>query len=458
MHTSDTKRPSVAFLTALEDNNNNRQDADHTVDSVSTSTMAPGCSESGSNSNSRLESLSRDSRRGRDVKNAEVDLVGYQPLPKSVRLASITEKVLREAPFAVGNSRPMWRVFLASRPFMELATDGFWFIVAHEILGIPVDIMRSPRFSRIAHVYSHMFTNAPPVFKDMWGSYFFEAWALTLLILLQESFPKSKPIFDDSAFRMRLLDLCAEWTMGIRPSFPLTGHWVLKFDKRPPTELELLKRRTFGAGLSGSPSSPALPHGDGGDDRLKGATLTSRRRNGIPDHRLNYVATRSAIEFGNSPLVQHHLEILTGSGKASVSPVRLQVTGEATRTLRPFQEVGLRLANDRQVRSNTWRAAQAVRVRNERPATADILATINQRRETLMRQHAASRRETRQEISRMRVDAAEDRSTIEVEATDLLSRGDVHEFSNFLVKHQAKHHRTGERKLAGSGSTRSIGG
>lgn len=47
----------------------------------------------------------------------------------------------------------------------------------------------------------------------------------------QESFPKSKHLFDKPFFRMRLLDLCAEWTMGIRPSFPLSGHWVLKFDK-----------------------------------------------------------------------------------------------------------------------------------------------------------------------------------------------------------------------------------
>lgn len=42
----------------------------------------------------------------------------------------------------------------------------------------------------------------------------------------------------------------------------------------------------------------------------------------------------------------------------------VQVTGEATRTLRPFQEEGLRLANDRVVRSNAWRAAQVKRHRN----------------------------------------------------------------------------------------------
>lgn len=51
----------------------------------------------------------------------------------------------------------------------------------------------------------------------------------------------------------------------------------------------------------------------------------ARRRAGIPDHRLNYVATRSAIEFGNSPFVQQHLRALTGKGTTSVSPVRLQV-------------------------------------------------------------------------------------------------------------------------------------
>lgn len=59
------------------------------------------------------------------------------------------------------------------------------FIIAHEIHGEPLDPSRSPRFMRMAQVYSHMFAQTPPIFKDMWGSRFFEAWALTLLILLQ---------------------------------------------------------------------------------------------------------------------------------------------------------------------------------------------------------------------------------------------------------------------------------
>lgn len=48
-----------------------------------------------------------------------------------------------------------------------------------------MDAAHSPRFSRMAHVYCHMFANAPPTFKDLWGSSFFEAWALTMLIALQ---------------------------------------------------------------------------------------------------------------------------------------------------------------------------------------------------------------------------------------------------------------------------------
>lgn len=59
------------------------------------------------------------------------------------------------------------------------------FVVAHEILGIPADATRSPRFTRMAHAYCHMFTKAPAVFKDTWGAYFFEAWAFTILLLLQ---------------------------------------------------------------------------------------------------------------------------------------------------------------------------------------------------------------------------------------------------------------------------------
>ena len=59
------------------------------------------------------------------------------------------------------------------------------FVVAHEILEVPVEAAHSPRFSRMAHEYCHMFANAPPTFKDLWGSSFFEAWALTILIALQ---------------------------------------------------------------------------------------------------------------------------------------------------------------------------------------------------------------------------------------------------------------------------------
>lgn len=98
MATVESRRPSVAFLTTLDDTKGSVDSS--VVDSLSSATStstarqaAPGCSESGSNSNSRVDSLSRDSRRGRDVKSAEVDLVRYQPLPGSVKLASVTEKV-----------------------------------------------------------------------------------------------------------------------------------------------------------------------------------------------------------------------------------------------------------------------------------------------------------------------------------------------------------------------------
>lgn len=55
---------------------------------------------------------------------------------------------------------------------------------------------------------------------------------------------------------------------------------------------------------------------------------------------------------------------------------------------------------------------KAVRMRDQRPATEDILARVEQRREDLLRQHATSKRETRREIIRMRSDAAEDRRVI----------------------------------------------
>ena len=107
------RRPSVAFLTALNDGTPEDRHSSHsntnypTTDSGSTSTAPSpasetatptvcGVSASDTGSNSRVESLSRgEGRRGRDVKSAEVDVVGYQPLPDSVDMSSITEKVRR---------------------------------------------------------------------------------------------------------------------------------------------------------------------------------------------------------------------------------------------------------------------------------------------------------------------------------------------------------------------------
>lgn len=95
------KRASVAFLTGLNERvgaatpfgnaAGGRSTNDATGDSTSTSTLPAPASENGSNS--RVESLSRDSRKGRDVKSAEVDLVRYQPLPGSVKLSNTIEKV-----------------------------------------------------------------------------------------------------------------------------------------------------------------------------------------------------------------------------------------------------------------------------------------------------------------------------------------------------------------------------
>lgn len=63
-----------------------------------------------------------------------------------------------------------------------------------------------------------------------------------------------------------------------------------------------------------------------------------------------------------------------------------------------------------------------------------------------------------QNVSKTQLVAIVFRSSIDVEAMDLLTKGDVHEFSNFLVKHQAKKYRKAERKLAASGSMASGGG
>lgn len=60
------------------------------ADSISTPLATAPC-ENGSSA--CLESLSKDSRRAREVESAVVDLVRYQPLPGSVNLSTITDRV-----------------------------------------------------------------------------------------------------------------------------------------------------------------------------------------------------------------------------------------------------------------------------------------------------------------------------------------------------------------------------
>ncbi|CAM9402652.1 unnamed protein product [Choristocarpus tenellus] len=72
---------------------------------------------------------------------------------------------------------------------------------------------------------------------------------------------------------------------------------------------------------------------------------------------LSHLSTRRVVEFGNSPLVCQHLRDLRDRGHIMLA-TRLQVTGQATRSIRPFQDTIFDDPGDRSLRRNTQRAAQ----------------------------------------------------------------------------------------------------
>lgn len=88
------KSGGSVFLTDLKDALISDAHSLQINDSDSNGTSTPlAVASSDTGSTSRLESLSKDSRRSRDVESAEVDLVGYQPLPFPVILPAIIDKV-----------------------------------------------------------------------------------------------------------------------------------------------------------------------------------------------------------------------------------------------------------------------------------------------------------------------------------------------------------------------------
>jgi len=153
-----------------------------------------------------------------------------QPLPANVNLEAIIMNVLREAPFANGKAKLVWRKYLGSLEFQRMCMDAFWYLVGHHIQTKP-ELPNSPQLSRMSDNYVRLFFIVAPAYKDSFFTYFHEALACSILLCLISSFPKNSKRYRTSEFKTMVMDLCREWILGLRQSHPSSEHWIHALDE-----------------------------------------------------------------------------------------------------------------------------------------------------------------------------------------------------------------------------------
>jgi len=196
------------------------------------------------------ELLPSKTARSDDIKGFGRSGAGFgRPLPRSVHLPFIIDAVLREAPFVTGKRMQTWRSIIQSQDFQNLSVDSFWWFHANVIeprdrgvdIGESTDIdeqlhgrnftEEDALFSNMAFSYVHIFRKVQTQHKDSVINKFYEVMAYTILLILGAAYPRRRDHFlEDQALKRHLVDLCAEWTMGIQPRGLDGTHWIIKGD------------------------------------------------------------------------------------------------------------------------------------------------------------------------------------------------------------------------------------
>lgn len=90
----------------------------------------------------------------------------------------------------------------------------------------------SPFFIRLSTNFVKMFERIPFSKKDYFFGHFPDVMTFSLLLSFTSAYPRSKSKIDDFSFKQNLLDLCSEWTTGLRASkrANLGTSWVMEYD------------------------------------------------------------------------------------------------------------------------------------------------------------------------------------------------------------------------------------
>ncbi|KAJ8604283.1 hypothetical protein CTAYLR_002493 [Chrysophaeum taylorii] len=363
-------------------------------------------------------------------------------LPRGGQMAVIAEAIVREAPFAGGSSRGEWRELLQTPAFEELSSEGFrWFNThvigprdAGEDVGLEGDTSRDPfgatasvedvHFSLMASNYVALFRRVPRERKDYFFRKFHEAMAYGIILVIGAAYPRRRDaLSEDLALKRHIINLCAEWTTGIRPSTLPDDHWIVRGEAR--SARAAAARRMSSASPKSTTVDSVLAAGSSVASALSPPATsprTSRKRDTL---------VHATYTLHHSPFFRHHLE-KCGARPAERTKLKVGLTIGATR-------VPHFVANHVEDKAEALRRVKrAIRVAPKPLPVSYVLSNSGVARRSAMEDHARRRLESKTAAQAFQRECRSIAAQIEVDQNAVLASEDLREFATTLAKNTGR--------------------
>lgn len=382
-----------------------------------------------------------------DGETEEMEQQTERLVSRGDKMALIVERILFDAPFAATSRlREAWRGVLQSAAFQELSLEGFHWFKTHVVsprdrgeivivdradtakpFGKMHEIAKDEHFSAMAANYVWLFWHSPVKRKDAMFDHFYEAMAYSILLTLSAAQPRRRAaLSEDYALKKHIIDLCAEWTKGIRPSTLPDDHWIVRaFDSRRNPALkptfDVLSPRSFqSAAIADEPTDPA------NNTTPSGATLVKA----IPTRRIRReTLVRASYTLHHSPFFRHYLE------QSAVKPVastraKVGLTVVASRVQHFFANH----VPEEEVAVTQRKIERALRVATKPLPASYVLSNSGVARRSAMEEHARLRIESKAAAkefirARRKID-----TLVEAEEKNILDSGNLREYAMKLAK------------------------
>lgn len=169
---------------------------------------------------------------------------------------AIAETILREAPFA--SRGRAWRGLLESQAFEGLSVEGLRWFQRHvleprdrgeDVAGLDDSLagdassgsddanVQDEHFSAMAAKYVELFVSVPAEHKDIYVDHLYEAMAASILLVISTSSHSTRrrdaaSSCEDLVLKRHVINMCAEWTLGMRPRHVGEDHWIVRATTR----------------------------------------------------------------------------------------------------------------------------------------------------------------------------------------------------------------------------------